>query len=216
MTNVLDSVKGIPFFTNCSDQAFGWYAIYNDGAIILELNKFSVVSFLDIPKSNLIHLGLFGNGLHLNCDFLMNSLSFYVQTSNKAFKYEECLSVYEDSLCTKNVATTIEPFQFKGFVFDSGYGSSEFMINAHYLGYNMIGKGFKVKRYFSIDKLKYPNSIGIITKYASTIDYPDDKIYRLLVTKNRIIENNGKQEKTSEYTTLTCKTTYTHKTILSY
>jgi hypothetical protein len=219
MIKALDCVTGIPLYTNKNDQLFEWYVIYQDRAVILEIGKYSTVNFKDIPCSNLIHLGLFGMGFHLNYSFLSKSMSIYGEVLNKAFRCEESTVLYKDSVLSEPLRPLkIIPFQFKGFNFDIISDTEQkFRITSHYLGITEEYEDLNIKKYFSINTDKYPGSFGIITKLIPKKSLSHIK-YRLAITDRTLKDIEGKQSEHEETSIKQIETNrdYTFKTILGY
>ena len=169
----LDIFKDIPYYTNRSDRLFGWFSIYNDGAIIQELDRFSNVDYTKIPKDEISYFGLYGCGFHLISDFKTGSMYVYGKGSNKEFLFDSSFLVYPTKMIlgesNKFEIKNIYPFQLKGFIYDMPSKSNkEYCVTdryfAGYTGDLQLDDQIKVsiKVYFSLNILKYPNSIGII------------------------------------------------------
>ena len=206
MKRILDLVYGIPYYTNSSDQQFAWYVIYNDSVIILENNKFSSVNFKNIPKTNIRYLGLYGCNIHLACDFQNKVLSFYNTYNNNESLYR-CKYTLENSV-RSNI---LKPVQFKGFIYEPDLydmSKDKFFIKSFYVGWNedVVVNGYKFtnKIYFSIDLENHPDSIGLIYKLVkndSSLIYPSNFNYRLLISDNNstiINDIQRNQENTRE------------------
>ena len=219
MKKLLDINYGIPYFTNDSDQIFSWYAIYNDGVIILEKGLFSNVNFNHIPKTNVKYFGLFGSGMHLTCNFNNKYISIYNSHNENEFLYE---CKYKLNDCIES--NSLIPFQFKGFIYDApikGICKENFLINSFYLGWmeNVIVNEVKYtnKVYFSVDILKHPNSIGLIYKLEPKDNvYPKNIKYRLAISDTNSTIINGIQKNTMNTRNVAINSTLKYKTIFRF
>lgn len=208
MNHILDELYGIPYYTNNSDQIFAWYTVYNDGCIILEENKYSNVNFMDIPKTNIKHFGLYGCGFHLNTNFSNGTTSIYGFSKDKECLLSCNMYIKENKIIRYNEVQSfsvqdIVPFQFKGFFYDSAFNNSikdVFCVNKYYAGYSCIYNidpfnKVLLKIYFSLDIIDHPNSIAIIYKtmrYKDSV-YPN-KFYRYSIAERLYTNFDGKQK----------------------
>ena len=204
----LDILKDIPYYTNRNDRLFGWFSVYNDGAIIQELNSFSYVDYTKIPKNKISYFGLYGCGFHLISDFNTGSMYIYGKGTNKEFLVSSVFQIYSDKILrehNKFLISNIQPFQLKGFIYDMPIDKSnkEFcMTDKYYAGYTselLLDEKNKleIKVYFSLNILKYPNSIGIIFNILPKRDTEETFIDKYVFSVVEIINeryNDGREE----------------------
>ena len=164
MNHILDTVIGMPLFTNNNDQLFSWYTVYNDGAIIRELNDYSNINFNDIPKTDILHFGLYGCGFVLDCNFINGEVGIYGKSTNKSLLFTVLPTIDK-----KQISYQATPFTFKHFVLETDFlhiKNDKPFIDAYYAGYEGIVDDMKIKMYFSIRIKDYPTSIGIMYKIS--------------------------------------------------
>ena len=219
MRKIIDINYGIPYYTNDSDQIFSWYAIYDDGVIILEKGLFSNVNFNNIPKTNIKFFGLFGCGMHLSCNFKNKSIYIYNSYNENEFLYQ-CKYNLNDSIGNNNLI----PFQFKGFIYDApikGLCKDSFIINSFYLGWkediSIDNIDYTNKIYFSIDTIKHPNSIGLIYKIIPKDNvYPQNIKYRLTISDSNSSIINGIQKISNNTRNVTINSKLKYTTIFRF
>ena len=233
MNHILDKAKGIPYFTNNTDQLFSWYVVYNDNVIIRELNEYSNVNFKLIPKTDICYFGLYGCGFHLNCDFNSGELSVYGSSKDKELLFSLTPSLEENRLLALNPRISnihsLSPFTFKHFILDTDFkdiSKDKGIIDQFYAGYNSLvrlsdGTDIILKMYFSLHIIDKPTSIGMIYKFLPYKDTTyQSKIYRFdLAEKMNTIYYSKEETKADNITRLIDfgkNTKYKGKVIFSY
>lgn len=198
MSYELDS---IPLSTNSSEQLFGWFTIYNNHSIVYEHTSYAHIQYSSISKNDINLFGMYGNEFKLVSNFSDGTMYIYWR-NRPIYEFKFLLS---NRVIETNLSTHVyhcRPFHLKSFIYDldvsNPISSNRYMTDKYYSGYTGLilvnNYPLQVKQYFSIDVLKHPREIAIITKIQKIkdVEYSDGDFIFSMVTNNNISKDNTK------------------------